>query len=124
MCKMNIWSCKFLEEILEEISKNRGMKYGQIRHCLKRFYKRAKFTKEKLKMVVDILCNIWYYLTVIRRSREERNGGDGNMKRYEWRLVNNELGCWEYYDIVRREVLIQTTAIGKEVYEKLGFVEG
>ena len=46
------------------------------------------------------------------------------MKRYEWRLVNNELGCWEYYDIARREVLIQTTAIGKKVYEKLGFVEG
>lgn len=57
LCKMNIWSWKFLEEILEEISKNRGVKYGQKRHCLKRFYKWTKFTKEKLKIVVDILCN-------------------------------------------------------------------
>jgi len=73
---------------------------------------------------IDIFCNRWYYLIVVNGSRKERNGGSRNMKRYEWRLVNNELGCWEYYDIVRREVLIQTTAIGKEAYEKFGFVEG
>ena len=41
--------------------------------------------------------------------------------RYEWRLVNAELGWWHYYDRVKHEVIIETTTIGKSVYERLGF---
>lgn len=41
--------------------------------------------------------------------------------RYEWRLVNACLGWWIYYDTVKHETIIETTAIGKSVYERMGF---
>ena len=41
--------------------------------------------------------------------------------RYEWRLVNACLGFWVYYDKVKHETVIETTTIGKAVYERLGF---
>lgn len=43
------------------------------------------------------------------------------MKRYEWRLICEALGYWGLWDKVRREFVIETTAVGKKAYEKMGF---
>ncbi len=43
------------------------------------------------------------------------------MKRYEWRLINQSLNWWGLWDNVRREYVIETTAIGKKAYEQMGF---
>lgn len=45
------------------------------------------------------------------------------MARYEWKLINKTLNWWGYWDNVKREYIIETTAVGKKVYEKLGFKE-
>ena len=43
------------------------------------------------------------------------------MKRYEWKLINEALGYWGLWDNVKHEYVIETTAIGKKVYEQMGF---
>jgi len=43
------------------------------------------------------------------------------MERYEWKLINKELGCWGLWDTVKREFVIETTAAGMEAYKKMGF---
>ena len=43
------------------------------------------------------------------------------MARYEWKLINPTLGWWGLWDNVKREYTIETTSIGKKVYEQMGF---
>ena len=43
------------------------------------------------------------------------------MKRYEWKIINKDLGWWGLWDNVMREFTIETTSIGKKVYEQMGF---
>ena len=42
------------------------------------------------------------------------------VERYEWRIINQELGLYGLWDTVKREFVIETTRAGMETYKRMG----
>lgn len=64
------------------------------------------------------LCRVYAKMKMVP-GKTKKEGK--RMKRYEWRLINATLGWWGLWDNVMREYVIETTAVSKSVYEKMGF---